>query len=239
MERAVREEPGNAGAQEALFVLVLQGGYFREALRLAERVIESDPLSAAAHLCHYQAFLALDRIPEASRSLKLAGELGLDEGLLESELGLIALMDQRDEDAILHLETGLARQGGATGWVRDLVTIGRDPEAGQAFLDQELPRLWASLPAGRQRRLQIRRACYPVFGFLDRLFELILAFDLKSSEWDEAEVLILVGLWYRPAVFVSHPRFLEVAEGWSLFELWEERGAPDFAQKVDGSWVCR
>ena len=33
-------------------------------------------------------------------------------------------------------------------------------------------------------------------------------------------------------------KFLDVAESMDLFELWDERGPPDFCEKTSGEWLC-
>ena len=36
----------------------------------------------------------------------------------------------------------------------------------------------------------------------------------------------------------AHPRLLDVAEGMGYLDLWDQRGPPDFCEKVDDQWVC-
>ena len=38
--------------------------------------------------------------------------------------------------------------------------------------------------------------------------------------------------------YTSHPMYLEVAERLGLIDIWEQRGPPDFCEKVGGKWVC-
>ncbi|MCZ6517168.1 MAG: hypothetical protein O6763_06745 [Gammaproteobacteria bacterium] len=38
--------------------------------------------------------------------------------------------------------------------------------------------------------------------------------------------------------FTANPKYLDVAEGSGLMELWEQRGPPDFCEKVDDEWTC-
>jgi hypothetical protein len=79
---------------------------------------------------------------------------------------------------------------------------------------------------------------YLQFGFIDRYFELILAHGLTDSSWTDADVLIFSGTLYRESGFTSHPKYLGVATATGLVEIWEQRGPPDFCEKVSGQWVC-
>ena len=79
---------------------------------------------------------------------------------------------------------------------------------------------------------------YVFFGFLDRYFELILDLDLTDSAWTDAEVPVHDGTVFRHLGFTAHPKYLEVVELLGIVELWEQRGPPDFCEKVGGEWVC-
>jgi len=77
------------------------------------------------------------------------------------------------------------------------------------------------------------------FRFLDRYFEAIFEIGFSDTEWTEVDNLIHQGIIDRSSGFTAHPRFLEVAEAYELFELWEQRGAPDYCEKLDAQWVCK
>jgi hypothetical protein len=79
---------------------------------------------------------------------------------------------------------------------------------------------------------------YLFFGFLDRYFEPILDLDLSDSTWTDADVPVVTGTIYRRLGFTAHPKYLEVAESIGMIEAWEQRGPPDFCEKVNGEWVC-
>jgi hypothetical protein len=123
--------------------------------------------------------------------------------------------------------------------VRELVTGARDPKTGRAFLDQLIPQVVASLPEEYAFEANLGfHQFYLTFGFLDRYFEIIFSFDPRASEWSDAENLIFVGTIFRTSGFTAHPRYLELAEVFGLFDLWEQRGPPDFCEKVSGQWRC-
>jgi tetratricopeptide (TPR) repeat protein len=236
LERVTREQPSNAEAREALISDLLEAGYYREALRVAEQLIELDPLSGPAQFRLSQSLRVVGRASEAVRVLEFASELGID---IEWALGRLALLDQRDEDGIAHFETFLDGVGRSSTWVRDLVTHARNPESGQAYLDQHIPQIVASMPEeeASNTRYQLSQF-YLNFGFLDRYFELIFASEPSGSGWSSEMMLVYDGLTSPRSGFIAHPRFLEVAEATGLIHLWEKRGPPDFCEKLDGQWIC-
>ncbi len=79
---------------------------------------------------------------------------------------------------------------------------------------------------------------YLYLGYLDRYFELVLATNLTAGIWNDVEVNIHHGNIHRRLGFTAHPRYLEVAERMGLIGIWEQRGPPDYCEKVDGAWVC-
>ncbi len=79
---------------------------------------------------------------------------------------------------------------------------------------------------------------YVFFGFLDRYFELLLDLGLTDSTWTDADQFVFVGTVFRRLGFTAHPKYLEVAELMGIIRIWEQRGPPDFCEKVDGQWVC-
>jgi hypothetical protein len=76
------------------------------------------------------------------------------------------------------------------------------------------------------------------FGYLDELYELILATDLTDSNWTDAQNLVYAGIKFRRLGFTAHPQFLGVAERLGLIHVWDERGPPDFCEKISGEWIC-
>ena len=133
----------------------------------------------------------------------------------------------------------MKQNGLASDWVRDLVTGARDPVTGQAHLDRRIPDIVASMPvvSAYNMRLSLKQ-WYVFFGFLDRYYELILEHEINDAEWSEAELLVYSGTVFWHQGFTAHPKYLAVAESMGIVELWENRGPPDFCEKVSGEWVC-
>ena len=119
------------------------------------------------------------------------------------------------------------------------MTGARDPESGQATLDRRIPQIVASMAEDDELRWQRGlTSLYLYFGFLDRYFELILDTEPNDTSWHYAGNHVLQGTIVRRLSFTAHPKYLEVAELMGFFHIWEQRGPPDFCEKVGGEWVC-
>lgn len=237
-ERVVREQPGNSAPVRALANNLLKAGYLQEALAVAERHVELEPLSPAAQNRLSEVLFAVGRRSEAIAAMELADQLG--SVAAKWVIGALNLVDKQDEVAIANFEAWLHQSGYAdTAWVRDLVTGARDPVSGQAYLDTHIPQIVAATRKedayDRQRTLTM---WYLAFGFFDRYYELIQSIDLRPS-WTDANSLVYVGTIFSSLGFTAHPKYLEVAEALGIVDLWEQRGPPDFCEKLRGAWVCR
>jgi tetratricopeptide (TPR) repeat protein len=226
----VREEPSHAEATDALVYDLLSAGYSEEALAIAERFVELDPLSASAHVELARAQLSNGRTSEAIASIEISGQLGTAGA--SKLLGDLYLLEEQDEIAIGYIESFLREQGQPAEWVREFVVGARDPETGQAHIDRIFLKLEIANAA------DYRDSYYLMFKFLDRFFERIFEIGVSVGEWTFTETLIFDGTVHRQSGFTAHPRYLEVAEAYGLFDLWDERGAPDHCNKLDGQWVC-
>ncbi len=216
-----------------MIFLLLQSGYFEQALRIAERFVDLDPLSASAHSALYEALKSNGRRAEALSSLKVSAQLGFSYGVWE--LGNFYLEEGRDEMAIEQFESVMRERDLPSEWIRELVVGARDPETGQTHLDQLLSQLEVPLPFGVGPGYS---RFYLAMGFLDRYFEEIFELGVFDAEWSPAENLIYYGTIDRKSGFTAHPKYLEVAEDFGLFELWNQRGPPDHCEKLDGKWAC-
>ncbi len=236
-ERAAREQPGNTAVTNILIYNLTVTGYLGEALRVAERSVEFDPLSPNANFYLGNALSATGRKSAAIPPLELA--LQLDNGLANWGLAAINLMENRDNIAIAHFEAWLQRYDFPDlGWVKELVAGARDPVTGQDYLDRRIPEIIGSVPEENAFNVQIMLTMwYVYFGFHDRYFELILDSD-SDSTWTDAEMFAWIGIVNRQLGFTAHPKFLELAELLGIVELWEQRGAPDFCEKVNDRWIC-
>jgi len=239
-ERAAREQPDNPWILEGLVYLLTEYGYLEEALRVAERYVELDPLSLSAP-SHWAATLyAVGRTSEAVAAIEFANQLDLDPDYWKWTIEGFNLVENRDDTAIAHFESWLQQHDypDAT-WFRELVIGAGDPESGQAYLDRRIPQIVASMAEDDELNWQRGlTSLYLYFGFLDRYFELILATELGDTTWHYAGTYIWRGTIFRRLGFTAHPSYLEVAELMGIIHIWEQRGPPDFCEKVDSEWIC-
>jgi hypothetical protein len=238
LDRVYREQPNHVALMVVLSWSLRVTGYFKEALSITERWVELDPLSPEAHFYLFQSRLSVGKTSEALESLKTSEQLGLPWGALPS----VSLhpSEQQDEAAIEYLAAFSQDFGVPADFAQELIAGARDPETGQAFLDQFLPQVYASMPDDRSALVaQINMASlYSTFGFLDRYFELLFELGISSDGWDDAEVPIHESTIDRRSGFTGHPRYLEIAKTWGFFDLWDQRGPPDMCEKLNGQWVC-
>ena len=186
----------------------------------------------------FQALYAVGRTSEAIAALEIADQLGRYG--TNWSFGTVNLVEKRDDIAIAYFEAWLQQHNYPDStWVRELVTGARDPTTGQAYLDRRIPEIIASMPEREALDWQWRLTnWYQLFGFLDRHFEIILATDPADSTWTGTYNHVWNGTMFRRLGFTAHPKYLEVAEPLGIVEVWEQRGPPDFCEKVANEWIC-
>jgi TolB-like protein len=237
-EQAWRAQPGNTIPLRTLIYYLGYTGYHREAHRFAEHFVELDPLSSVAHYSLGETLYATGHTTEAMAPLAFASEL--DNEFAKWFLPAVHLAEKQDDSAIAQTEAALERDGiSDSTWVRDLVAGARDPGNGQAYLDRRIPQIVASMPDEYAGEWQfILTPWYLYFGFLDRYYELIFEAEPNAKTWTDADIHMWRGTVVRHGGFTAHPRYLEAAESLGIIDVWEQRGPPDFCEKLDGAWVC-
>lgn len=235
--QALREQPSNGGPAATLAWELFIRGYVTEALVYAERFAELNPLEYSSHFRLCDSYTAMGRSSEAMAALELAEKMSI--GAAKLALGKASIVSRDDEAAITYFESALAQADFANQWVRDAVRGARNPATGEAYLDEHIDDIVAMFPDSfaYQGRLFLSE-WYLLFGYLDRYFEIILAYNLGGPTWSDAEVLIKEGIKFRQVGFTRHPLYIEVAAKSGAIEIWEQRGPPDFCSKTAGKWVC-
>jgi adenylate cyclase len=239
-ERAVQKDPANAILLEALAWNLGLAGYLREALVVAERYIELDPLSLPANYSYWRSLYAVGRTDDAFAAMDIFEQLGANS--TPWVRGRLALNAGQYDNAIANFEKQLEQEGFAdTSWVREVVAGARDSANGQAYLDRRIPEIVALMPEEDALDWQETLSrWYLHFGYLDRFFDLIPdpAIDTGGSVWTDIETPVHEGTMIRRSGFTAHPRYLDVAESFGFIETWEQRGPPDFCIKTDDEWIC-
>ena len=172
-------------------------------------------------------------------ALQVALEIGSEAA--DVAIAFLDLADGRDDEAIGRYEVFFRNRGYAdVSWVRELITGGRDPANGQAFLDRRIPEIVASMPTNHAYFMQQALVMwYLPLGFLDRFAELTLENSISDLVWNDADNNIYTAMTHSSLGMIAHPVFLEALEISGIVELWNDRGAPDRCDKADGEWVCR
>ena len=237
LEHGLHEQPDNLWLLEGLVYMLTECGYIREALRLAERYVELDPLSRIAK-SHWSATLyAAGRTTEAVAALEFVNQRDVNPDSWTWTLNGVNLVEKRDESAIAHFESYLHHSDPT--WLMELVNRARDPVTGQAYLDRRIPQIAVSVAeVGKFNWEEELISLYLFFGFLDRYFELLLATEPTDATWHYSSLHVWRGTVFRRLGFTAHPKYLEVVKLLSIDDVWEHRGPPDFCETLDSQWVC-
>jgi hypothetical protein len=213
-------------------------GYMAEAHRYARQYVEHDPISPIANYSLGETLFALGRIEEAQAPLAFAYDLG--EGFALWFVPAINLTLGNDELAIAQLEEVLESYGiNDIAWIRDLVEGARDPTKGPAYLDRRVEEILASIPDEHHTYWRsMLEEQYLWLGFLDRFYDILFSYGPNNQGQTDADIYVWLGTVFRRTGFTAHPRYLEVAGLLGIPEIWEQRGPPDFCEKVESQWVC-
>ena len=239
-EQAVREQPDNPWALEALIWVLTENGYLKEASRYAERYVQLDPLSLLANAHWPLTLYAVGRTEDAVAALELANQLEVAPNTMKWTIEGVNLMEGRTDETVAHFESFLRTHDYPDpAWFKELINSARNPDTGQAYLDRRIPEI-VELMAGEDRFdwQTGLSSLYLYFGYLDRYFDLALATEPKASTWHVGGIYVWRGTIYRRSGFTAHPKYLELVRLLGIVDTWERRGPPDFCNKRDGQWVC-
>lgn len=240
-ERAVRRDPTNALLLDSFSWYLLMAGYLSEALVIAERYLEIDPISLPANIRYARALYAVGRTDDAFAAMDVYNQLGGGNALWVRGRWNVEI--RQDDSAVADLEADLNSDGVIdSSWIREFVANARDPESGLAYMDRRVPEIIASIPDEFVSSFSATFSLlYLHFGYPDRYLESFLDVPVGTvdSIWDDSEGAIVLGTVHRRMGFTGHPRYLDVAERFGLIEAWEQRGPPDFCEKIGDAWVCR
>jgi adenylate cyclase len=234
LEQLVTAQPNYVGALVATSYSLTGSGYFNDALKLADRIIELEPQASLGYRRKGQVLLAMGRRQEAHLALEKAIELG--NVIAFSDIGMNLLISGDDEQAIPYLQAFSDATGSKLESVRDFIEYARDPQNGKAFLDEfiEQTALNATDILGRITPY----IWYLAFGYVDDYWQAIDSLNDGETGWTNSDMLENTGISHADSGFRQHPRYLQKAAEDGMLELWEERGPPDHCKKLDDSWVC-
>jgi len=236
LEDAVRTDPKNVNALNALSWDLMVVGYFDDAIRITEQIVEREPLSSLGYWKKGDALMAAGREAEARATWRDAADrLGTPQAMFA--LAYDALMRGSDDDAIEWLEKARSAYGYDPTAAAPFVHGVRNAISGKAFLDD-----WIAATVAHAADLDEQRSAYfwyLVLGYLDDYWAAIHTLsDGVVKGWSNADTLEYGGMVYRRTEFTRHPDYLRHAKATGITDLWDARGAPDHCTKSSGDWVC-
>lgn len=236
IESALHVAPTNFGLVRMHCYNLRVTGYSRESAQCGRRLVELEPLAPVAHWLLGMGLSTQGRYAEARDSYRRGFELGGDY-LYLYEIGLSYLVESRFDEAIGTLE----RTESFLGWepknIRRVIESAREPESGEAFLDQWVTENVAKATTIEERIWQY--VWYLAFGILDPYYQVIeVSVAAGDGEWHDADNLQNAGAMYPSTGYFRHPGYLKVGKMQGLIELWDTRGKPDMCDKIDGEWAC-
>jgi len=235
LEVAVEAAPNDMRALDSLAYDFIQTGYFAEALSLAHRMIDIDPLATLGYARAGEALSALGRVEEAETNWRRAIELGdaISEWVMHSGM----LSRGEDEKAIAGLEAVFAAYGLDPETVRPLVRGARHPETGREYLIEFVND--AKVNAANFADIVNAQNWFLSFVYLDEFWRQTEETDAQTGgSWSNADLLEEACRVHSATGCANHPRAIEYAKRSSLTELWDQRGPPDRCSKDSGAWVC-
>ena len=106
-------------------------------------------------------------------------------------------------------------------------------------MDRRFDEILASIPDEHRTLWRATLEEYYLYlGFLDRYYDRIFSFGPNNQAQTDADIDVWLGTVFRRTGFTAHPWYLEVAGLLGIPEIWEQRGPPDFCEKVESQWVC-
>ena len=237
-DEAAAARPDDRRILDSLFFTLMISGYLEEALEIAQRLVELDPLSQVANGRLPTILFAIGRTEEGFAALEVFDQLDRDEH--HWFVGDANLAFGRDDVAIASLQQTLTEGKAPTSWVPDLVSIGRQSGSGEAYLDQRIPEILETIPEDFDFDVGVElETWYLYFGYVDRYYDMLMGLAPSPRTWGNVGDYLASGIAYPHLGFTRDPQYLQIAEAIGLIDVWEHRGAPDHCNKIDSVWQCR
>jgi len=235
LEAAVAAEPDNPQTLSALAYDLQTAGYFREALGIARRHAEIDPLSYPANWNLARSYFALGEYEQADQVWDRLIELGDEQAYVDKAINRIVVGEL--EQAIELGERSVGLDTILPADFRSFVENASDPDTGRDFLVEYVNNEVSSATNFLEQTSPRQWLLY--FGYINDYWDAIEELDPPgSTSWTNAENLEHIGMIYHRTGFARHPHYREYQQKYRMADLWDQRGAPDICSKVDGGWVC-
>jgi len=235
VERAVTELPNDYMLLRLYRYELSMAGYFSEALEIARRVVDIEPLGAIPYHGLAIALMSAGNEEEAYAAWRRAAELGGDDYLMNVAMGHVIAGEFGA--AVEPLEKAWAAMGLDPDDAKPFIEGASDPVNGKPFLDNWIRRSVSE--AQDYRGTILPYSWYLAFGYFDDYYAVIDRFYGETyTTWTNAETLEVTGMAFPGSGYRSHPGFIPHMQRISMTEIWDRRGAPDRCSKESGVWVC-
>jgi TolB-like protein len=235
LEDAMRVEPDNIRILIVWAYDLIMSGYFDEAVPVARRIRELDPLAPQGYWLAGDAYLALGRLADNRAADTALHDAGFEE--------LAATRQAQTHFVAGEYDEGIAALG---GWsidgmsgqaLREFIDEATHPESGLEFL-----RAWVDTKdaeAGTYFDRINAKVWYLILGHLDDFWREIEENTPESpSSWTNSESLEFFGVILHAGGFRKHPKYIPYVEKYGMLDVWDTRGAPNYCNKTDGQWAC-
>jgi TolB-like protein/tetratricopeptide (TPR) repeat protein len=240
-EEAVSKEENNPQLIDIHVWNLLETGYFQEALHWAKKLEEIEPWATQTHMNLARTESAAGLHKEAISSLKLALSLG-DEYAGGTLVGLYSSLNEYEKAVpFIKYDSALPKMKDAND-LREHIVATRDPNTGVNYIDQFLANSSWALSLEKDDALNAIKGAKPYYYYVaeqfDSYYDYLNEFETSKTKWTTVGEYIADAHVYRHFGGTRHPKYLKIVEAMGLFELWDQRGAPDHCSKETGSWVC-
>ena len=236
IDEALQAEPENIILLTIATYDLITTGYFSEALALARRHIELDPLSTRGWDHLGKAYAALGQHALARESWEKSIELG-DPYVTSIYLLADLLITGEVDSAIAFFEANARKIGFERDEVRPFVTLALDENTGLEYLGN-----WIDTRIAGARNYEEQYSpyyWYLYFGYLDEYWQIIEArAEPSAATWDGTGDLEHTGRYHSASGFAAHPAYIPHVEHLKMTALWDSRGKPDTCSKASDRWVC-
>ena len=222
--RALELEPGNATLNGWYGIHLVEAGYVQDAYASMQKAYELDPVSGL--MTSWMGWIEYLRGDNEKAGEYAQRAMDLSFPFAKDLFYQLYSRQGRYEEAIVAGEAGAVEDGSDASWVRPVVEAVMDP--GQK------PQALAALRSTEQQEPDF----YPIQEYL-WLGEVDEAYRVAERSLEQ-RVLTVLGMAWDPQLgaFRQDPRFLPMMERIGITRYWDERGAPDLCDKVNGEWKC-
>jgi TolB-like protein len=235
IEEALGAEPDNIRLLFAWSYNLLLNGYFDEALPVAQRITELDPLSSTGYWFTTDAYQALGRLADLRVVNAKLRDAGFEEPAARRQAVIHIIAGEYDEAITALGNWSIDGMNGQT--LRKFIERAVDKESGLTFLRSWIDEIESSAASYYEKTNA--KLWFLILGYLDDYWREIEENTPESpSSWTNSENLEFIGVIYHAAGFRRHPKYIPYAEKYGMLDLWEKRGAPDYCNKTDGQWAC-